>query len=310
MKIIEKHNDRLIINLFGIKLKFHKPLKYNDLMKNLLYELADKRTLENIMLPQVLTLEDSLQILLNSEKSLARFGDGEVKLMMMEGINFQKADEKLATKLIEVLQNKNPNLLVGLPDVFGYCYSEYFRRVMINCREFLYQYIDFSSQYCDSMLTRQSKFNCEQEGIEYYDKIKNLWKNRDIVIVEGEGSRLGIGNDLFSGANSIIRILCPIKNAFSKYDRILSECKQISKDKLFILALGPTATVLAYDLSNLGYRALDVGHIDLMYEYFLRKEIKNVKIDGKIVLNSERHRFNIKPCKDKNYYQQIIAEII
>lgn len=310
MKIIEKHNDRLIINLFGIKLKFRRRLKSEDLIKNLLYELADKRTLENIKLPQVLTLEDSLQVLLNSEKSLARFGDGEFKLMMMEGINFQKADKKLATKLIEVLQNKNPNLLVGLPDVFGCCYSEYFRRVMVNYREFLYQYIDFSSQYCNSMITRQSKFNSEQEGIEYYDKIKNLWKNRDIVIVEGEGSRLGIGNDLFSGANSIIRILCPIKNAFSKYDRILSECKQISKDKLFILALGPTATVLAYDLSNLGYRALDVGHVDLMYEYFLRKESKNVKIEGKIVLNNERHRFNIKPCKDKNYYKQIIAKII
>ena len=39
---------------------------------------------------------------------------------------------------------------------------------------------------------------------------------------------------------------------------------------MIIIALGPTATVLAYDLAMVGYWALDMGHIDLEYEWFLK----------------------------------------
>ena len=38
-----------------------------------------------------------------------------------------------------------------------------------------------------------------------------------------------------------------------------------------ILILGPTATVLSYDLNNLGYRALDLGHIAKDYDAFCKK---------------------------------------
>lgn len=78
---------------------------------------------------------------------------------------------------------------------------------------------------------------------------------------------------------------------------------------LFIAALGPTATVLAYDLAKAGYRALDVGHVDTMYEWFLRKATKSIPIEGKIVFNEERNKNSIKPCKDKRYYEQIITTI-
>lgn len=306
---IQKRNDRLIINLFGIKLKFHRAITTEQLLANFLYEIADVRTLQNIRLPKVLGLYESIALLISSGKSLARFGDGEFKLMSGEGINFQKADTNLAERLKEIIQNKEPNLLVGLPDVFGYCKNDYFRRVMINFREFLYNYIDFNGQYCDSMITRQSKFIDESIGKEYYSQIKRLWEGKDIVIVEGEGSRLGIGNDLFSNVKSIRRILCPIKDAYSKYDEILKECLNIDTNALFLLALGPTATVLAYDLAKNGYRALDVGHVDVVYEWFLRKAVKNIPIEGKIVMNSERKASKIPPCKDKNYYKQIIAKV-
>ncbi len=40
-------------------------------------------------------------------------------------------------------------------------------------------------------------------------------------IIEGEKSRLGIGNDLFNNSKSIKRIICPIINAFNAYDKII-----------------------------------------------------------------------------------------
>lgn len=301
---------RIIINLFGLRLKFHLPIKdkfANEKFANLLYELADSRTLANVKLPKILSLYDSLYSLINSNKSVARFGDGEFKIIMGESINFQKYDENLAKRLEAVLSNNLDNLFVGLPDVFGYCSNNYFRRVMVSCRDYLYKFINFEKAYIDAMLTRQDKFATKEQGLDYYNNIKKIWQDRDLVIVEGAGSRLGIGNDLFANAKSIERIICPIKDAFDKYDEILKECKACKKEKLFILALGPTATVLAYDLAQNGYRAIDAGHIDTMYEWFLRGE--KCSIEDKIVFNEERNSNKIPHCSDENYYKQIIAKI-
>ncbi len=86
---------------------------------------------------------------------------------------------------------------------------------------------------------------------------------------------------MFTNAISIQRILCPAKNAYFYYEKILYEIKKLDKNKLILLALGPTASVLAYDLSELGYRALDIGHVDIEYEWFLQKATEKVKISGK-----------------------------
>ena len=34
----------------------------------------------------------------------------------------------------------------------------------------------------------------------------------------------------------------------------------------------------ACDLYNLGYQAIDIGHIDIEYEWFLRNATKNIKV--------------------------------
>ena len=52
---------------------------------------------------------------------------------------------------------------------------------------------------------------------------------------------------------------------------------------MILLALGPTSTVLTYDLYKLGYQVIDVGHIDIEYEWFLRKAKKRIQIDNKYV---------------------------
>ncbi len=295
------------ICLFGIKMKLHTACPPPAQIKNLLYELADPRTLQNIKLPNILNLDDSLEELISSGKSVARYGDGEFKLIMGENIGFQKSHPELTRRLKEILKCENENVLIGIVDVFGYCPNNYMKKVIMLCRETLYKYINFDKTYVDASLARRFKFNSEEQGNEYYKKIKSLWNNKDIIIVEGAGSRLGIGNDLFDNANSIERILCPIKNAFSKYDTILAECLKQPKEKLFVLALGPTATLLAVDLAEKGYRALDIGHLDTCYETFLRKADKFVPIEGKIVFNSERYNCLLKPCKDEDYNKQIIA---
>ena len=38
------------------------------------------------------------------------------------------------------------------------------------------------------------------------------------------------------------------------------------ENPLILISLGPTATVLAYDLSKTGVQAIDIGHITNMYD--------------------------------------------
>ena len=70
-----------------------------------------------------------------------------------------------------------------------------------------------------------------------------------------------VGNDLFNNVLSIKRIICPSHHAFSKVDAIQQAILDHAPGRIILLMLGPTAKILAYRLSQLGYRALDLGHI-------------------------------------------------
>jgi glycosyltransferase family protein len=109
------------------------------------------------------------------------------------------------------------------------------------------------------------------------EKLKKIWDEKEILIIEGEFSRLGVGNDLFENAAGLSRLLCPAEDAFAKYDEILGAAKKYGKDKLILIALGPAATILSYDLARSGYWAIDIGHIDVEYMWMLCKTQTNSK---------------------------------
>lgn len=131
-----------------------------------------------------------------------------------------------------------------------------------------------------------------------------------MLIVEGEKSKLGVGNDLFDNSKSICRILCPQKNSYSVYHKIYDEVLKANKEKnkLVLLALGPTATVLAYDLCLVGIQAIDIGHIDIEYEWYRRKAMKKIKIPGKYT-NEALNGNIVEDVFDESYINQIICSI-
>ena len=62
-----------------------------------------------------------------------------------------------------------------------------------------------------------------------------MWDNKECLFIEGDKTRMGVGNDLFDNAKSIQRILCPSENAFDKYDAILEEALKTSLNKTVLL---------------------------------------------------------------------------
>ena len=144
----------------------------------------------------------------------------------------------------------------------------------------------------------------------YFARLKKLWADRDIYIVEGVKTRLGVGNDLFDNCKSLHRIIGPAENAFDKYDVILERIVSIvPKSALLIMAMGPTATLLAYDLTPLGYRAIDIGHVDIEYEYFLRKAQDKIKIPGKYVNEVSGGAQVDDTITDRAYTESIVCRI-
>ena len=140
---------------------------------------------------------------------------------------------------------------------------------------------------------------------------KKIWKDRNVVFVEGELTRMGVGNDLFDGVSSVQRILCPAKNAWNKYSEILATILELNlnENTLFILALGPTATVLAYDLTKAGYQALDLGHLDVQYEYSLRNANFISTLERKYVNENTAGREVSDSIIDADYQNSVIARI-
>lgn len=81
-----------------------------------------------------------------------------------------------------------------------------------------------------------------------------------------------------------------------------------NKKALILLSYGMTATVLAYDLAKLGYWAIDLGHLDLEYEWYLHNAKEKEVIEGKYT--NEVHEGNkVAICIDPKYLSQIIVDI-
>ncbi|PPS59237.1 hypothetical protein CRX72_16745 [Pantoea sp. BRM17] len=60
----------------------------------------------------------------------------------------------------------------------------------------------------------------KQQATRVFAKFKQLFYDKKILIVEGSGTRLGIGNDLMDGAREIKRITTLNRNAFSVYNQL------------------------------------------------------------------------------------------
>ncbi|MCM1338117.1 MAG: SP_1767 family glycosyltransferase [Muribaculaceae bacterium] len=310
---IEKKPEHLIIKFLGIKIKIRTNRKSKKEVK-LLNTLFENNS-NSVLLPKIKNRKETLEILLNSNKSMSRYGDGEFNLIFGHDLAFQDYSEDLAARLSEILKNNDENILVGIPDKFGNldavtdACANFWREYFVYNREKVYQILDMNKKYIDTDVTRlylgnKNKSECK----ELFDGFKKLFSDKDIIIVEGKYSRLGYKNDLFSGAKSIKRILGPAKSAWTKYNELLNECRQQSKDVLFLIALGPTATVLAYDLAKFGYRALDVGHIDIEYEWYLQGATKKVAIKNKYVNESKTGKISTE-LNDKTYTDEILKDL-
>ena len=268
----------------------------------------------------IVSTENTLNEIVKNHKSISRFGDGEIGMIFGGHISFQKEDNSLGKRLLEVLNSNETNLLIGL----YFPYQKNFLNSLVEdnyifWKNWLYHNkfkmlnILKKRKYYSTDISRfYSNIKNRSKVYKYIPKFKKIWEGRDVLVIEGEKTRFGIGNDFLNNAKSIKRILCPTRNAYNLYDKILNAALKVDKNNLIIISLGPTATVLAYDLTKYCYQAVDLGHADIQYELYLRNATKHIYIPYKFVneYDNGMNEASLQDAPDKRYYEQIIDKIL
>ena len=272
--------------------------------------------------PKVSSKSETIQQIINRRLSISRFGDGEFRLMTKKGkIGFQDANDELSDALIDSFNERKDNLLIcsfnfkekrPLNNYAGkwlksFVFYTYIKPLFD--KNYVYGNTDITRFYNPAFFEDTDFHYLEREYIPF---LKKIWEGRNVIIVEGEQTKLGVGNDLFESCNSLKRIVCPSKNAFDKYDKIL-KCvvHHYSKDDLVLLALGPTASVLAVQLCvDYNIQTIDIGHIDVVYYWYLNRCKVPYNIEGKYVNEALPGSGIIKVRYDVDKYKKEIVDSI
>lgn len=278
------------------------------------YEIADKLQKNIYRFPVIHSDEEAVSRIVNEKCSMIRFGDGEFEIIAgNERASFQKYDMDLAVRLKEVIQSNQKNILIGIANNYGNL-NLYSDEIADGIREYM---TDDTRKFHMSLLNSGKvyynayMFKCyypyrdKSQTLERVNLIKKIWDGKDVVLIEGTETRTGQGNDLLDNVKSIQRILCPTKNAYSKYQEILDTAKAVIKNEMVLCVLGPAGKVLAYDLINSGYQVVDIGQIDMDYEWYRAGVGKRVPNPAKYV--SQLPPAEIEDVDDELYKSQIVA---
>jgi len=220
---------------------------------------------------------ETIKEIIQKGASIARFGDGEFKLCRGRKQISQRTSEEIKERLRAILKSNDPNLLVGIPNIWGSnklsgrkekFWSKY------RCEKTT-KFLSIKKQYYSAFISRPDAA-LHIDCIEYWDLCKKMWYDRVVVLVKGKGTGFNKKPSIFMGARSVEVIIAPPRDAFESLGSLFDYLCSYDRSILFVISLGPAATVLAADLCSAGYQALDLGHFGMMYSkahhYYKREE--------------------------------------
>lgn len=188
-------------------------------------------------------------------RSIARYGDGELKMCGGSGIKSQMPNAQISKRLREILQHSG-ECLVGIPNIRSETPKNAFWGKYMAHADLLADRL-----YVSSFITRPDSAPWINTP-EYWRQLESLWVGQDVTLVRGSTKSL-IAEDLV-GARRVTEVIAARQHAWVEYESLL---ERIGTPSRALICLGPTATVMAVDLCAKGVHAVDLGHIGM----FLRK---------------------------------------
>lgn len=267
-----------------------------------------------------MSIDETISEIIDKEKSLIRIGDGDMYLFSKRNIAYQSANEDLLIDLKSIILDfKSINIYSiainpAFKGNFSKSSSEYWYKHFYQNRKYYFDYFRQSGQTYSkaSIFWPTEVINNLEELDEKYKILKSIWKNKHIVVIEGEYTRNGVGNDLFKEVASIRRVLGPSKDAYGKINEIFEFCQTLHNVELYLISLGPSAKPLAMKLININKRVIDLGHFDSFYEKFLNKSEKLIpsSIKHTAGLTDSSDYSELVELNDPKYLNQILKKII
>lgn len=198
--------------------------------------------------------------------SWVRLNDGEYNLLIgLDKRAYQKLNAALVQRLREILKAEHDNILIGISIIDDYDnLRSLWKKFIVRKGNRTLKLFDSQRTYYSGLISRL----LFEKG-EAFDRnialIKSMWEGKKVLFVVGKNSRFFFVEELFDNVATHEFLYAPAKDAFLHYESILDDVRAYPKDWMVIISLGPTATVLAYDLALEGYQALDFGQIPSVY---------------------------------------------
>lgn len=186
--------------------------------------------------------------------SIARFGDGEFKMMDGAGYVREPPNKKLAHELRQVLRHPHPKCLRGIPTMDPRSpkfpswekHTARFTRLLRRARGPFYS--AFISRPDSAPWIRNREFALEFE---------KLWAGKRVaVLCEQDGSAFRLLRQVCGESAS--QLVCPSHRAYAHIDEF-EAALVADKPQIAILSCGMTATCLANRLAARGIQAIDFG---------------------------------------------------
>lgn len=204
--------------------------------------------------------------LLAKGHSIARFGDGEIRLMLQPEfqLSFQKSNSALAEDLRRLLlsyDSVSNHLLIAFPTVFP---QRLWMGIWADSWHLMKPILQASkSLWANTHISRPLFF--QWHGLDAVQAWRRVWENKNVCIIAGKGSRFEMLPELFDNIKSCIRIDSEPTNAYIKLDQLKNELEKVKNIDIYLIALGPTGTILASYLASKNYHAIDIGHLASSY---------------------------------------------
>lgn len=206
------------------------------------------------------TLEKVLQ-----GHSIARYGDGELKLMQGRRCVSQLAVAGISDELRAIAAGQT-TALVGVPTLDTR--SPKFL-LWNNMTPKFAPYLNPKGVYYSSFITRPDSAPWLAVP-EYFDKLESLWKDQTVTFV-GNGVRSLTPKFLLgTGARQVDWVECSYAHSYVQIEYLMERVTSINNHRVLLCA-GATATCMAERLAKRGYHAIDLGHIGMYWRRYGEK---------------------------------------
>lgn len=216
---------------------------------------------------EILSPEETVDIVLKQNKSIIRLGDGEFNILNGKDILYQKYSISLEKAIRNILKeyfikSKDCKYIVCVPKFFMSCNGIKLIKKRVYISSWSYSRKVFQREFPQDIVYGDAFLFAKQNKKTYEKLWKKADKNKCIFIHNNEKYARDFEKN-YEIPTSFIKI--NEKNAYEEIERIEKETIQKieetnEKDVIVIISAGPAGKVLVYDLTNKGILAIDAGH--------------------------------------------------